>query len=83
MNPDATVVRAFLFWSATFDVVGGREELRDRFGPAPEPVEDLLRLVVGDAVHHKDPIDGQGIYDALLETVQRRYPSQPPLIRDP
>ncbi len=24
--------------------------------------------LVGDAVHYKDPIDGQGIYDALLET---------------
>jgi 2-polyprenyl-6-methoxyphenol hydroxylase-like FAD-dependent oxidoreductase len=24
-------------------------------------------LLVGDAVHHKDPIDGQGIYDALVE----------------
>jgi len=23
--------------------------------------------LVGDALHHKDPIDGQGIYDALLE----------------
>jgi 2-polyprenyl-6-methoxyphenol hydroxylase-like FAD-dependent oxidoreductase len=25
-------------------------------------------LLVGDAVHKKDPIDGQGIYDALAET---------------
>jgi flavin-dependent dehydrogenase len=25
-------------------------------------------LLVGDALHHKDPVDGQGIYDALLET---------------
>ena len=25
-------------------------------------------LLVGDAVHYKDPADGQGIYDALLET---------------
>jgi flavin-dependent dehydrogenase len=25
-------------------------------------------LLVGDAVHMKDPVDGQGIYDALLET---------------
>jgi 2-polyprenyl-6-methoxyphenol hydroxylase-like FAD-dependent oxidoreductase len=24
--------------------------------------------LVGDALHHKDPIDGQGIYDALLES---------------
>jgi 2-polyprenyl-6-methoxyphenol hydroxylase-like FAD-dependent oxidoreductase len=24
-------------------------------------------VLVGDAVHHKDPIDGQGIYDALVE----------------
>ena len=24
--------------------------------------------LVGDAVHYKDPIDGQGIYDALIET---------------
>lgn len=24
-------------------------------------------VLVGDAVHHKDPIDGQGIYDALIE----------------
>jgi 2-polyprenyl-6-methoxyphenol hydroxylase-like FAD-dependent oxidoreductase len=24
-------------------------------------------LLVGDALHHKDPVDGQGIYDALLE----------------
>jgi 2-polyprenyl-6-methoxyphenol hydroxylase-like FAD-dependent oxidoreductase len=23
--------------------------------------------LVGDALHHKDPVDGQGIYDALLE----------------
>ncbi|APR86896.1 hydroxylase [Minicystis rosea] len=25
-------------------------------------------VLVGDAVHQKDPVDGQGIYDALLET---------------
>jgi 2-polyprenyl-6-methoxyphenol hydroxylase-like FAD-dependent oxidoreductase len=25
-------------------------------------------VLVGDALHHKDPVDGQGIYDALLET---------------
>lgn len=25
-------------------------------------------MLVGDAVHQKDPVDGQGIYDALLET---------------
>ena len=24
-------------------------------------------LLVGDALHHKDPVDGQGIYDALVE----------------
>lgn len=24
-------------------------------------------VLVGDAVHHKDPVDGQGIYDALIE----------------
>ncbi len=24
-------------------------------------------LLVGDAVHHKDPVDGQGVYDALIE----------------
>lgn len=24
-------------------------------------------LLVGDALHHKDPVDGQGIYDALAE----------------
>jgi len=24
-------------------------------------------VLVGDALHHKDPVDGQGIYDALLE----------------
>lgn len=24
-------------------------------------------VLVGDAVHHKDPIDGQGVYDALVE----------------
>ncbi|HEY2518191.1 MAG TPA: NAD(P)/FAD-dependent oxidoreductase [Polyangiaceae bacterium] len=24
--------------------------------------------LVGDALHHKDPVDGQGIYDALLES---------------
>lgn len=24
-------------------------------------------VLVGDAIHHKDPIDGQGIYDALIE----------------
>jgi 2-polyprenyl-6-methoxyphenol hydroxylase-like FAD-dependent oxidoreductase len=23
-------------------------------------------VLVGDALHHKDPVDGQGIYDALL-----------------
>jgi hypothetical protein len=23
-------------------------------------------VLVGDAVHHKDPVDGQGIYDALI-----------------
>jgi flavin-dependent dehydrogenase len=25
-------------------------------------------VLVGDALHYKDPLDGQGIYDALLET---------------
>lgn len=25
-------------------------------------------VLVGDAMHHKDPVDGQGIYDALVET---------------
>jgi 2-polyprenyl-6-methoxyphenol hydroxylase-like FAD-dependent oxidoreductase len=25
-------------------------------------------VLVGDALHYKDPVDGQGIYDALLET---------------
>ncbi|MDP2317102.1 MAG: NAD(P)/FAD-dependent oxidoreductase [Pseudomonadota bacterium] len=25
-------------------------------------------LLVGDALHYKDPVDGQGIYDALIET---------------
>jgi 2-polyprenyl-6-methoxyphenol hydroxylase-like FAD-dependent oxidoreductase len=25
-------------------------------------------VLVGDALHHKDPVDGQGVYDALLET---------------
>lgn len=25
-------------------------------------------VLVGDALHHKDPVDGQGIYDALFET---------------
>lgn len=25
-------------------------------------------MLVGDAFHHKDPLDGQGIYDALLES---------------
>lgn len=25
-------------------------------------------VLVGDALHHKDPVDGQGIYDALLES---------------
>lgn len=25
-------------------------------------------VLVGDALHHKDPVDGQGIHDALLET---------------
>ena len=25
-------------------------------------------MLIGDALHHKDPVDGQGIYDALLET---------------
>ncbi len=24
-------------------------------------------LLIGDAVHHKDPVDGQGVYDALVE----------------
>ena len=24
-------------------------------------------MLVGDALHYKDPVDGQGIYDALLE----------------
>jgi 2-polyprenyl-6-methoxyphenol hydroxylase-like FAD-dependent oxidoreductase len=24
-------------------------------------------VLVGDALHHKDPVDGQGIYDALIE----------------
>jgi flavin-dependent dehydrogenase len=24
-------------------------------------------VLVGDALHHKDPVDGQGIYDAMLE----------------
>jgi flavin-dependent dehydrogenase len=24
-------------------------------------------LLVGDAVHHKDPVDGQGVYDAMIE----------------
>jgi 2-polyprenyl-6-methoxyphenol hydroxylase-like FAD-dependent oxidoreductase len=24
-------------------------------------------VLVGDALHHKDPVDGQGIYDALVE----------------
>lgn len=25
-------------------------------------------VLVGDAVHHKDPVDGQGVYDALIES---------------
>ena len=25
-------------------------------------------MLTGDAYHYKDPVDGQGIYDALLET---------------
>jgi 2-polyprenyl-6-methoxyphenol hydroxylase-like FAD-dependent oxidoreductase len=25
-------------------------------------------VLAGDALHHKDPVDGQGIYDALVET---------------
>jgi 2-polyprenyl-6-methoxyphenol hydroxylase-like FAD-dependent oxidoreductase len=25
-------------------------------------------FLTGDALHHKDPVDGQGIYDALIET---------------
>ena len=25
-------------------------------------------VLTGDALHHKDPVDGQGIYDALVET---------------
>ncbi len=24
-------------------------------------------ILIGDALHHKDPVDGQGIYDALIE----------------
>jgi 2-polyprenyl-6-methoxyphenol hydroxylase-like FAD-dependent oxidoreductase len=45
------------------DVVGLRRvanRLLDAGGPG--------WVLVGDALHHKDPIDGQGIYDALLET---------------
>jgi flavin-dependent dehydrogenase len=45
------------------DLVGMRpieNGYRQAFGPN--------WALVGDAVHYKDPIDGQGIYDALLES---------------
>lgn len=45
------------------DVVGLRR-VANRFLEAGGPGW----VLVGDALHHKDPVDGQGIYDALLET---------------
>lgn len=45
------------------DVVGLRR-VANRFLDAGGPGW----VLVGDALHHKDPVDGQGIYDALLET---------------
>lgn len=40
-------------------VKGIRNGIRQAFGPG--------WALVGDAFHYKDPLDGQGIYDALLE----------------
>lgn len=45
------------------DVVGLRR-VANRFLEAGGPGW----VLVGDALHHKDPVDGQGIYDALLES---------------
>lgn len=47
----------------TTDVVGLRK-VGNRFLEAGGPGW----VLVGDALHHKDPVDGQGIYDALLES---------------
>jgi len=41
----------------------GVKKIANRFREAGGPGW----LLVGDAVHHKDPVDGQGVYDALIE----------------
>lgn len=46
------------------DEVVGLRRVANRFLDAGGPGW----VLVGDALHHKDPVDGQGIYDALLET---------------
>lgn len=45
------------------DVVGVR-----RIGNGYRDAYGTNWALVGDAVHYKDPLDGQGIYDALLES---------------
>lgn len=46
------------------DEVVGLKRVANRYLDAGGPGWAL----VGDALHHKDPVDGQGIYDALLES---------------
>jgi 2-polyprenyl-6-methoxyphenol hydroxylase-like FAD-dependent oxidoreductase len=46
------------------DEVVGMRRVANRFLDAGGPGW----VLVGDALHHKDPVDGQGIYDALVQT---------------
>ena len=57
-------VRARLASARRVSPVVGMKRVQNRYRT---PVGRGWALV-GDALHHKDPVDGQGIYDALLES---------------